>query len=730
VALLADDFECTSSNRITEIHLWTSWRFDDVPDDFKPLAFRLSIWSDNPSNESVAYSTPSNLLWEKAFSYDEYQESEYAELQDYEWWWDPNDTHTPPEPHGDRKIWQFNFFIDPVEAHLQTGTVENPVTYWLGVEVFYPDPSFRLGWKTSTDHWNDDAVYRDILEPLNPWKELRYPEEHPWRYESIDLAFVIGTMPKKDPKWIQRLDTEHGLDVIASGSPTLPYEPVHDDFVSDGRPITHIRWWGSYAGYLIDIDPEFGVPPPPQRPHEFDIYWHADIPAGVETNYSLPGEQLFKGYFSVKPEGYSHARASVVEQYATSIVHVTMGGYTNWEHKFVYDLELHRRDEWREKEGVIYWLGIAAWYTNDIVLNPWGWATAWPDDGFNDDAVRENFYNEVGYDELRYEDLFPGHPYGSNSVDMAFVLFTDIIGRRAVKWRQLPDMEWGTDLNSYTWNLEDPGAGFLRADDFISDGRRITDIHWWGSYPGYEAVFSNQPPDPHPGMQPVGFKLSWHTNMMEGFPMPGMLLTNIFVPIGACHETYYGPVEQDWPEGITNYEHEYQYYVDLNDPDISEGPWYESTGGHYWVDIQAVFPHDGFPYEWGWKITTNVQEGISVLSEYGGPWMEAELQAPHPHEGRPVDLAFEITTDEVGTNKYYKPIIITNIQAIATNQRKIWSVGDWGGGTQFLQRCYDLLVTNWVNVLNKPAPHPPPFTNVWSPPANSDTNRHYRILQK
>ena len=50
-----------------------------------------------------------------------------------------------------------------------------------------------LGWKSSMDHWNDDAVWTLGDEPYQGlWGELRYPPGHPQHPESIDLAFVIG----------------------------------------------------------------------------------------------------------------------------------------------------------------------------------------------------------------------------------------------------------------------------------------------------------------------------------------------------------------------------------------------------------------------------------------------------------------------------------------------------------------------------------------------------------
>jgi len=48
----------------------------------------------------------------------------------------------------------------------------------------------------------------------------------------------------------------------------------------------------------------------------------------------------------------------------------------------------------------------------------------------------------------------------------------------------------------------------------------------------------------------------------------------IYVPIEKCHEVYYGTVCQDW-KTPPEFEHDYQYYVDLLDPEIDGGEaWY------------------------------------------------------------------------------------------------------------------------------------------------------------
>jgi hypothetical protein len=186
--LLADDFLCTNAGPITDIHLWTSWLMDET----NPVPFTLSIWSDVPTNEFNPYSHPRDLLWTETITPDKVQARAWFTNQPPgEWFWDPRQ----PEPQDhDTIVWQYNFY--PTQPFRQEGTLENPVVYWLSVTV--PAPMVQIGWKTSTNHWNDDAVWVETdLEgnPIMPWKELRDPFEPTI---SLDLAFALTTEPDEE----------------------------------------------------------------------------------------------------------------------------------------------------------------------------------------------------------------------------------------------------------------------------------------------------------------------------------------------------------------------------------------------------------------------------------------------------------------------------------------------------------------------------------------------------
>jgi len=111
---------------------------------------------------------------------------------DGEWWWDPYSGMLIP--CGDHQIWKYDIYIDSDNAFIQQGNPDLPLVYWLDVYV-ETDGSAQFGWKTSIEHFNEDAV----LFNENMWRELRYPEQHPQHPESVDMAFEITTEPVPEP---------------------------------------------------------------------------------------------------------------------------------------------------------------------------------------------------------------------------------------------------------------------------------------------------------------------------------------------------------------------------------------------------------------------------------------------------------------------------------------------------------------------------------------------------
>lgn len=186
--IVADDFLCTLSGPITDIHIWGSWLFDFVPTS--PVQFHLSIHSDIPAGTGdIPWSRPGQELW----SVNVLPTAARIYGQGNELFYDPPNGIIG----GDTQVWQYNFLFDEQTAfEQQEGTI-----YWLDVQALVLDQSALFGWKTRDPfdgHFNDDAAWNltpefggPIIDPS--WHELRYPEGHPFQGQSMDMAFVLTT---------------------------------------------------------------------------------------------------------------------------------------------------------------------------------------------------------------------------------------------------------------------------------------------------------------------------------------------------------------------------------------------------------------------------------------------------------------------------------------------------------------------------------------------------------
>ncbi len=189
--ILADDFKCTVTEPITSIVVWASWFNDETPYGSESnVEFTLSFHSDIPTNEFQRYSMPGEVLWSQRFTTGTFEvDVERDGLM--EGWYNPErDEFRFP---GDTICYRYTFPAVATNMFMQRGTTNEPVIYWLDVQAHPRGASPALfGWKTAETNWNDDAVWGEGREPFpGPWNELRYPEEHPRRGESIDLAFAL-----------------------------------------------------------------------------------------------------------------------------------------------------------------------------------------------------------------------------------------------------------------------------------------------------------------------------------------------------------------------------------------------------------------------------------------------------------------------------------------------------------------------------------------------------------
>jgi len=181
--VLADDWLCTGSGPVKDIHFWFSSR-RDLP--FQIHNIHTSIHTDIPAGEGgLPYSRPGALLWQWDFEPGTFTVRDWGMGQ--QGWYDPNLGEFVPFDH--MMIFQANITRIPNPFYQERGKI-----YWLDLSVAATNPMgepVQLGWKTSLDHWHDDAVWADFGGAAFEWRPLH----DPLTGITLDMAFVITPEP-------------------------------------------------------------------------------------------------------------------------------------------------------------------------------------------------------------------------------------------------------------------------------------------------------------------------------------------------------------------------------------------------------------------------------------------------------------------------------------------------------------------------------------------------------
>jgi hypothetical protein len=175
----ADDWRCSSSGAVSDIHFWYSVSHDGGT-RFDWLV--VTIYDDD---QSGSFSKPGNGLWSRTFPSSEFTVVDPAGtgLQGFadpqQPWWDEDNHET---------YQQLNIENIPDPFFQEQGTI-----YWLGLYGCWEDgPQEPVGWKTTLSKpFADAAVYRDLRggwQPLDPFFQDHVPER-------LDFAFVITPEP-------------------------------------------------------------------------------------------------------------------------------------------------------------------------------------------------------------------------------------------------------------------------------------------------------------------------------------------------------------------------------------------------------------------------------------------------------------------------------------------------------------------------------------------------------
>ncbi|UCG59468.1 MAG: LamG domain-containing protein [Phycisphaerales bacterium] len=443
---LADDFLCSATGPITDIHIWCSFYDDILPSDGPgSLSFYLSIRANRPAGDGVLFSMPQgDPLWSRTFGPGEYTVQLVHEGP--QGWYNPGSLATDYEPDNHKQTYQYNFCIEE-DPFIQ----EEGIIYWLEVGASpsgRTDSDIRVGWKTTQRdlRWNDDAVKAHALAGVTMYSRLQYPYGHEYEQETLDLAFVITGEPGPPPErqacclpdgTCENLTpvrcAERGGTLQGPGSDcttvdcpgdcdwqvgdphkmhfpqlpdpdgwdmdiTEPHVSADDWKCSETGPVTDIHFWYSWLGDRVGII------------DNVHASIHADDRSG---SYSKPGELLWSRDFG--PGEFNLCLYGEGDQGFIQHVDAAGGGLLAHfnDHQNIYQCDIVGiPDPFVQREGNIYWLDISI-KLRDRERTRIGWKTS--REHFEDFAVGDSPSGGWGV----WVD-----PAG-NSLDLAFVITGD-----------------------------------------------------------------------------------------------------------------------------------------------------------------------------------------------------------------------------------------------------------------------------------------------------------------
>ena len=178
--VLADDWLCSETGPVSDIHFWFSAQNDAQPQIFN---VNVSIYSDIPQGPVNPFSMPGNLLWQRDFGPDDFTWRWAGDGQ--QGWLVPENGTYVPQDHF--HYYQMNI-EDIVDPFVQTANE----MYWLGISVSSETP---LGWKSAftAQQFLGTTTWGNLPNP--DWQPVYDPRFPALIVVPLDLAFVITPEP-------------------------------------------------------------------------------------------------------------------------------------------------------------------------------------------------------------------------------------------------------------------------------------------------------------------------------------------------------------------------------------------------------------------------------------------------------------------------------------------------------------------------------------------------------
>ncbi|MFH1700605.1 MAG: dockerin type I repeat-containing protein, partial [Candidatus Zixiibacteriota bacterium] len=179
VMLAADDWQCGETGWIKDLHFWGSWK-NGIEGQI--VRFNVHIYPDVPAGQDKPYSHPDYyMLWDR-------QITEFTivpvESSTSQGWYDPDTEEYLTDDHQD--YFRYDITLNEEDWFWQ----EEGTIYWIAISAEVVDyENYQWGWKSSQDHFLDDAVWLSIPDG---WVELYEPTDFT---QSLDFAFVITGEP-------------------------------------------------------------------------------------------------------------------------------------------------------------------------------------------------------------------------------------------------------------------------------------------------------------------------------------------------------------------------------------------------------------------------------------------------------------------------------------------------------------------------------------------------------
>jgi hypothetical protein len=359
-------------------------------------------------------------------------------------------------------------------------------------------------------------------------------------------------------------------------------------------PLTSVRWWGSYLGW-VDFEP------PAVQPIEWHIGFWSNVPKDL-MGFSYPERLLWSIDISA-----DRVRSEYVGD--DKFIEKPSDSCFRYEVKLSPE-EYFRQDDYRaDTIDDTFWISILAIYPESAdIINPWGWKTRplpWMDDAvtfsllsppYPDSVTDPNFIIPIENTQVC------GYP---QSYDVAFELGTDIDYIKAAQpYTGLRHWSLYSKEESNAEELPDGSifCSWITVDDWLCQRRTpVTAAVWWGTYIypdfGYEACTCPIVEEPK---RPDYFLLTiWnHTpaGVDRSFSHPNE-------PIWEYKAHDYDEVMVGYDEGPVcggcdePNEPVFRYSVRL-----PEDSWFrqKDVNETYWFSVAAVFKNRPLGLHWGW----------------------------------------------------------------------------------------------------------------------------------